>query len=193
MKSQKIGKSTKGRDALQPFRERVITWLVENYEPPQAALDPEQYKRWRDTISPTGECDHYLEYLNADRGALKSKPRRTRYVPGPFCVAQTCGGLGGSRDAEGDMGSAIRTATLTFGNVPGWRSTMPDDLKTQIEKAVKGKSRFQKDLGKRFLAVMKKYKVEMNDPVQKNAVNAVNEFWVETLKENGLVQSGTWT
>jgi hypothetical protein len=71
MTSQKIGKSTKGRDALQPFRERVITWLVENYEPPQAALDPEQYKRWRDTISPTGECDHYLEYLNADRGALK--------------------------------------------------------------------------------------------------------------------------
>jgi hypothetical protein len=70
---------------------------------------------------------------------------------------------------------------------------MPDDLKTQIEKAVKGKSRFQKDLGKRFLAVMKKYKVDMNDPVQKNAVNAVNEFWVETLKENGLVQSGTWT
>jgi hypothetical protein len=70
---------------------------------------------------------------------------------------------------------------------------MPDDLKTQIEKAVKGKSRFQKDLGKRFLAVTKKYKVDMNDPVQKNAVKATNEFWVEILKVNDLVQSGTWT
>jgi hypothetical protein len=63
--AHKIGKSTKGREVFQPFLERVVTWLVENYDPPTVALDPNEYKRWRDTIFPTGECDHYLEYLNA--------------------------------------------------------------------------------------------------------------------------------
>jgi hypothetical protein len=94
MKSQKIGESTKGRAALQPFLERVVTWLVENYDPPQAALDPEQYKKWRDTIFPTGERDHYFGIPERYGGALKSKPRRTRYVPGLLCVTQTCGGAG---------------------------------------------------------------------------------------------------
>jgi hypothetical protein len=63
--AHKIGRSTKGRDVLQPFLERVVLWLIENYDPPAVALDPNEYKRWRDTIFPTGECDHYLEYLNA--------------------------------------------------------------------------------------------------------------------------------
>jgi hypothetical protein len=40
MKAQKIGKSTKGRDALQPFLERVVTWLVENYETAPGGLRP---------------------------------------------------------------------------------------------------------------------------------------------------------
>ena len=33
-KVHRIGKSTKGRDALQPFLERVVDWLIENYQPP---------------------------------------------------------------------------------------------------------------------------------------------------------------
>lgn len=52
-----VGKSTKGRDALQPFLERVVDWLVENYAPPIEALEPERYKVWQDTIFPTGEHD----------------------------------------------------------------------------------------------------------------------------------------
>jgi hypothetical protein len=70
---------------------------------------------------------------------------------------------------------------------------MSEDLEKQIERAVKGKSRVELDTGKLFLAVMKKYDVDMNDPVQKNAVKAASEFWVEILKENDLAQSGTWT
>jgi uncharacterized protein YqeY len=70
---------------------------------------------------------------------------------------------------------------------------MSEDLEKQIEKAVKGKSRVQLDTGRLFLAVMKKYDVDMNDPVQKNAVKAASEFWVKILNENELMQSGTWT
>jgi hypothetical protein len=40
---------------------------------------------------------------------------------------------------------------------------------------------------------MEKYKVDMDDPAQKNALKAANEFWVEVLKENDLIQTGTWT
>jgi hypothetical protein len=50
-----------------------------------------------------------MDYRNSDdlrRGILNRKPRRTRYVPGLLCVAQTSGGREGSRDADGDMGSA---------------------------------------------------------------------------------------
>jgi hypothetical protein len=45
-----IGRSTKGQDALQRFLERAMDWLVENYAPPQEALDPARYKVWRDTV-----------------------------------------------------------------------------------------------------------------------------------------------
>jgi hypothetical protein len=55
--AHKIGKSTKGREALQPFLERVLTWFIENYDPPAAAINPDEFKVWRDTIFPTGECD----------------------------------------------------------------------------------------------------------------------------------------
>lgn len=60
----KVGKSTKGREALRPFLERVLNWLMENYDPPTEALDPDEFKKWRDTIFPTGESDSYIEYLN---------------------------------------------------------------------------------------------------------------------------------
>ena len=40
----KIGKSTKGREALTAFLERVMDWLIENYAPPQKAIDRETYK-----------------------------------------------------------------------------------------------------------------------------------------------------
>jgi hypothetical protein len=52
--TQRVPKSTKGRDALQPFLERVVEWLQENYAPPPEALDPEKFKVWRDTIFPSG-------------------------------------------------------------------------------------------------------------------------------------------
>jgi hypothetical protein len=60
-----VAKSTKGRDALQPFLERVVGWLVDNYAPPQEALDPEFFKEWRDTIFPVGGPDNYIDYLKA--------------------------------------------------------------------------------------------------------------------------------
>jgi hypothetical protein len=58
-----VGKSTKGRAILNPFVERVIDWLTENYAPPAEALDPEKYKEWRDTIFPDGGPDNYIDYL----------------------------------------------------------------------------------------------------------------------------------
>ncbi len=58
-----IAKSTKGREALNAFLERVVDWLVENYQPPAEALDPERYKVWRDTIAPDGGPDNYIDYL----------------------------------------------------------------------------------------------------------------------------------
>jgi hypothetical protein len=39
--THKIGKSTKGYEVLQPFLERVVLWLIENYDPPAVALDPQ--------------------------------------------------------------------------------------------------------------------------------------------------------
>lgn len=68
---------------------------------------------------------------------------------------------------------------------------MAHELKKQIEKALKSGMKTQRDAGKLFLAIMKKYKVDMDDPVQKNALEAANEFWVEVLKEHDLVQAKT--
>jgi hypothetical protein len=66
----KIGKSTKGREALTAFLERVMDWLIENYQPPQEAITPENYKHWRDTIFPIGGPDNYIGYL-VETGILK--------------------------------------------------------------------------------------------------------------------------
>jgi hypothetical protein len=63
-KSHPVPKSTKGRDALQLFLERVITWLVENYSPPLEALDLASFKVWQDTVFPSGGPDNYVDYLS---------------------------------------------------------------------------------------------------------------------------------
>jgi hypothetical protein len=62
-KVHRVAKSTKGRDQLQPFLERVLVWVMENYEPPKEALDPEAFKVWRDTIFPYGGPSTYMDYL----------------------------------------------------------------------------------------------------------------------------------
>lgn len=66
----KIGKTTKGREALTAFLERVMDWLIENYQPPKEAIDPENHKHWRDTIFPIKGADNYIDYL-AETGILK--------------------------------------------------------------------------------------------------------------------------
>jgi hypothetical protein len=69
--THKIAKSSKGRDALQPFLERVVECLQENYASPAEALDPEAFKRWRETIFPSGGPDSYIGYLQ-ETGVLKA-------------------------------------------------------------------------------------------------------------------------
>jgi len=58
-----VPKSTKGREALNAFLEKVLVWLQENYEPPAEALDPGRFKEWRDTIFPYGGPSYYIDYL----------------------------------------------------------------------------------------------------------------------------------
>jgi hypothetical protein len=62
-KAHLVAKSTKGRDALAPFLERVVGWLIENYAPPMEALDGNSFKVWRDTIFPSGGPDNFIDYL----------------------------------------------------------------------------------------------------------------------------------
>jgi hypothetical protein len=62
-KSHLVPKSTKGRDALQPFLEKVLGWLMDNYAPPAEAIDPAKFKHWRDTVFPYGGPDNYIDYL----------------------------------------------------------------------------------------------------------------------------------
>ena len=62
-KIHRIAKTTKGRDQLQPFLERVIIWVMEQYAPPEEALNPDAYKVWRDTIFPYGGPTNYIDYL----------------------------------------------------------------------------------------------------------------------------------
>ncbi|MFN3658160.1 MAG: hypothetical protein ACK4UO_12965 [Pseudolabrys sp.] len=69
-KSRIVARSTKGREALNAFLERVVEWLQENYAPPAEALDPEAYKRWRDTEMMTGETTDYIDHL-VETGVLK--------------------------------------------------------------------------------------------------------------------------
>ena len=64
-----VAKSTKGRAVLNPFVERVLDWMHENYAPPAEALDPERFKTWRDTIFPFGGPDNFIDY-NVETGIL---------------------------------------------------------------------------------------------------------------------------
>jgi hypothetical protein len=64
-KAHRIGRSTKGREALRPFLERVLDWLVENYQPPAQTLDPGSFREWRDTIFPSAGPDNYIDYLRS--------------------------------------------------------------------------------------------------------------------------------
>lgn len=65
-KTQRIAKSTKGRATFNPFVERVQDWFVENYDPPQQAMDPERFKEWRDTVySFEGGPSNYIDYLKS--------------------------------------------------------------------------------------------------------------------------------
>jgi hypothetical protein len=45
-----------------PSNERVLDWLIENYAPPQEAIDLEKYKHWRDTIFLYGGPPNYIDY-----------------------------------------------------------------------------------------------------------------------------------
>lgn len=59
----RIAKSTKGREALNAFLEKVVEWLQDNYSPPLEALDPAHFKLWRDTVmdGPTNYIDWLIE------------------------------------------------------------------------------------------------------------------------------------
>lgn len=65
-----VAQSTRGREALGRFLERVVDWLVENYSPPPEALDPRRYKVWDQTIRPDGGPENYIDYL-VGCGALR--------------------------------------------------------------------------------------------------------------------------
>ncbi len=65
-----VAKSTKGRAALNPFVERVLDWMNDNYAPPAEALDPERFKVWRDTIFSFGGPATYIDY-NIETGILR--------------------------------------------------------------------------------------------------------------------------
>lgn len=65
--SEKVAKSTKG--ALKDVIERTTEWVTENYAPPEEALNPEKYKKWRDEVFPFGGPDNYIDYL-VDIGLL---------------------------------------------------------------------------------------------------------------------------
>lgn len=62
-KTHRVTKSTK--NLLKGFLERVLDWMVEQgYQ--TELLNPEDYKRWRDEIFPSGEItdpDNYIDFL----------------------------------------------------------------------------------------------------------------------------------
>ena len=55
--------AAKRRDQLQPFLERVLAWVMENYEPPQEALNPDASRLGGIPCSPFGGADNYIDYL----------------------------------------------------------------------------------------------------------------------------------
>jgi hypothetical protein len=61
--AQPVLRSGKGRENLQPFIERVMAWLIENYAPPEDALDPEAYQHWLEMAQMVGTPTTYIGYL----------------------------------------------------------------------------------------------------------------------------------
>lgn len=62
-KTEKIGKSSKGL-LKDGYLERVIDYLAENYGiDPSVVLNPELYKRFRDTVYPYESYDTFIDYL----------------------------------------------------------------------------------------------------------------------------------
>lgn len=62
-KTHRIVKSTKNQ--LKDFLEKIMDWMGENGYPIEL-LNPEDYKRWRDEVFPTGEItdpDNYIDFL----------------------------------------------------------------------------------------------------------------------------------
>jgi len=62
-KQHRVTKSTKG--LLKEFIERVMDWMGEQGYPIEL-LNPDDYKRWRDEIFPTGEIDspdNFIDFL----------------------------------------------------------------------------------------------------------------------------------
>lgn len=76
-----VAKTTKGRESLNPFVDRVIEWLVENYRPPMEALDPEKYKYWKDTLYPYGGPPNYIDYLVETRLLREVDEERRTLTP----------------------------------------------------------------------------------------------------------------
>ena len=57
--ARKVGKSTKGREELRAFVDKVVDWMEEQgYEIP----NPDEYKVWRDSIKPYSDIDNFIDY-----------------------------------------------------------------------------------------------------------------------------------
>lgn len=61
-KIHKIAKSTKNR-LNQGFLDRVMDYIMDNYNPPNEAVDPNKYKYWKDVVFPYGGPENYIDYL----------------------------------------------------------------------------------------------------------------------------------
>lgn len=62
-KMYKVGKTSKGKE-LQPFVEKIIDFLVEQYGiDPLEVLNPDVYKDWASRIYPFGGPDTFIGYL----------------------------------------------------------------------------------------------------------------------------------
>lgn len=55
--------TTKGSENLRKITTNIFEMLVDDYGCPEVALNPEAYKKWRDTIFPfTDGADNYIDY-----------------------------------------------------------------------------------------------------------------------------------
>lgn len=62
-KIHKVAKSTKGQ-LNKGFIDRIMDWLVEQGYPVEL-LEPNKYKKWKDTIYPYGGPPNYIGYLKS--------------------------------------------------------------------------------------------------------------------------------